>query len=110
MNAINKYRAMWLLVMFDLPTETDQDKKAYVLFRKGIMKDGFSMMQYSVYRRHCASRENAEVHVKRVKSMLPPKGLVSIIGITDRQFGDIKHFWGKKRKKSEPQPQQLEMF
>jgi len=110
MNAINKYRAMWMMVLFDLPTQTEQDRKTYTRFRKGLLKDGFNMMQYSVYTRHCASRENAEVHIKRVKSMLPGKGLVSIITITDKQFGDVKHYWGKKRKKSPPEPKQLEMF
>ena len=68
------------------------------------------MMQYSVYTRHCASRENAEVHIKRVKSTLPAEGMISIINVTDKQFGDIQNFWGKKRKKTPPQPKQLEMF
>jgi len=101
---------MWMMVLFDLPTQTEQDKKMYTRFRKGLLKDGFNMMQYSVYTRHCATRENLEVHIQRVKSMLPGKGMVSIIATTDKQFGDIKHFWGKKRKKQPPEPKQLEMF
>ncbi len=110
MNALNKYRAMWMMVLFDLPTETAQDRKVYGKFRKGLLKDGFNMMQYSVYIRHCASRENSDVHLKRVQSMLPPKGMISIFTITDKQFGDVKHFWGKKRKKPPSEPKQLEMF
>lgn len=101
---------MWVMVLFDLPTEDAKARKAYAHFRKGLMKDGFSMMQYSVYTRHCASRENTDVHIKRVRSMLPPEGIVSIITITDKQFGDIKNFWGRKRKKEPPQPKQLEFF
>lgn len=47
---------MWLFVMFDLPTMTKKDRKASALFRKQLEKDGFSMHQFSVYIRHCASK------------------------------------------------------
>jgi len=110
MSVINAYRAMWIFVMFDLPTHNEKARKDYTRFRKGLLKDGFDMMQYSVYTRHCASRENADVHCNRIKAILPPDGMVSIILITDKQFGDIKNYWGKKRKKEPPQPKQLEMF
>lgn len=110
MTVFSKYRAMWIMVLFDLSTEDVKARKAYTRFRKGLLKNGFDMMQYSVYIRHCASGENAEVHAQRIKSMLPEKGIVSIITITDKQFGDIKNFWGRKRKKAPPPPLQLEMF
>lgn len=110
MRVINKYRMMWIVVFFDLPTDDKKARKAYASFRKGLLKAGFTMMQYSVYTRHCASRENAQVHQNRVRATLPDEGLVSILTITDKQFGDIKNFWGKKRKKSPPPPKQLEMF
>src|SRR5690606_40387234 len=71
---LNAYRIMWVLVFFDLPTETKKDRKVYARFRKDIMTDGFNMFQFSIYLRHCSSRENAEVHVKRVKKILPPRG------------------------------------
>ncbi|MGH9821170.1 MAG: CRISPR-associated endonuclease Cas2, partial [Pyrinomonadaceae bacterium] len=57
---------VWLVVMFDLPTETKQERRRYALFRKFLLKDGFSMLQFSIYGRHCASDENADVHEKRV--------------------------------------------
>ncbi len=68
MDRFSEYRIMWVLVLFDLPTETKKDKKAYAEFRKNLQKDGFTMFQFSIYVRHCASCENAEVHIKRVKS------------------------------------------
>ena len=68
---------MWVLVFFDLPTETQKDRKNAALFRKRILKDGFTMFQFSIYVRHCASRENAEVHIKRIKSILPPQGWIN---------------------------------
>ena len=104
------YRAVWILVMFDLPTDTKKARKDYALFRKNIMKDGFSMVQYSVYIRHCASEENADVHYKRVKTFLPPDGEVRILTVTDKQFERMQIFWGKMRKPTPPPPLQLELF
>lgn len=101
---------MWVLVHFDLPTETKKDRKAYSDFRKKILKDGFQMFQFSMYIRHCSSKENAEVHIKRVKAMLPPKGHVGILCITDKQFGMMEIFRGKEVVKSPETVQQLEMF
>lgn len=101
---------MWVLTMFDLPTDTKTARRAYALFRKKLLEDGFTMMQYSVYARHCASEENAEVHVQRVQRMLPDDGEVRLIAITDKQFERMRVFWGKKRRKTEPPPRQLELF
>ena len=74
------------------------------------MKDGFTMFQFSIYLRHCSSRENADVHIKRVKSLLPNKGHVGILTITDRQFGNMELFLGATKAKTPDTPQQLEMF
>ncbi len=101
---------MWLFVFFDLPTDTKKDRRNAGLFRKNLIKDGFTMMQYSVYMRHCASSESADVHEKRVNSLLPPYGKVSILRITDKQFGNIMNFWGRDELPKEPQPTQLELF
>ena len=109
-NRFNQYRIMWILVFFDLPTETKQERKIYTDFRKKILQDGFTMFQFSIYLRHCASRENAEVHIKRVKKILPEKGHIGIMCITDKQFGDMEIYFGQKQKEKSPGPQQLEMF
>ena len=101
---------MWVLVHFDLPTDTKKDRKAYTEFRKKILKDGFQMFQFSMYIRHCSSKENAEVHVKRVKSMLPAKGHIGILCITDKQFGMMEIYRGKETVKGPNTIQQLEMF
>lgn len=107
---LNAYRIMWLFVFFDLPVETKKARKAATRFRKDIMKDGFTMMQFSVYIRHCPSGENAEVHTKRVQKAIPEKGQVSIVRITDKQYGEIVNYWGKEEKPLDPGPQQLELF
>lgn len=101
---------MWLLVLFDLPTETKKDIREYTIFRKNLLRDGFTMFQFSIYVRHCASLENAEVHKKRVKSFLPKYGKVGIICITDKQFGNIELFYGNKPQVPNTQGQQLELF
>lgn len=101
---------MWVLVFYDLPTDTKKERKAAADFRKKILADGFAMFQFSLYLRHCASMENAEVHVKRVKKILPDKGKVGIMTITDKQFGMMEIFHGQNPAPAEPVPQQLELF
>ena len=107
---LNGYRIMWLFEFFDLPTETKKDRRNASGFRNNLLKDGFSMMQYSVYVRHCASSESADVHEKRIHNLLPPLGKVSVLRITDKQYGNILNFWGKAEVPKEPQPTQLELF
>ena len=104
------YRYMWLVVLFDLPTETKQDKRAYTVFRKHLLRDGFTKMQYSVYLRHCASQENADVHTTRVAGWVPDKGEIRIVTITDKQYERMRVFRGKRREPAEQPPRQLEMF
>ena len=106
----NAYRIMWIFVFFDLPTETIKDRKAANRFRKGLIQDGFTMFQFSIYLRHCPSRENAEVHKKRVKQMLPKNGKVGILAVTDKQFGNMEMFISNKPEKIPPPSQQLELF
>lgn len=101
---------MWILVFFDLPTETKKDRKHASDFRKQIIHDGFTMFQFSIYLRHCPSMENAQVHIRRVKKILPEKGHVGILCITDKQFGMMEIFQGIQKKDVQTGPQQLELF
>jgi CRISPR-associated protein Cas2 len=110
MQRFSEYRIMWILVFFDLPTKTKRDRKRYTNFRDKLIKDGFTMFQFSIYLRHCASMENANVHIKRVKNYLPPAGDVGILCITDKQFGNMELFSGKKEKEIKTPYQQLELF
>ncbi len=101
---------MWVMVLFDLPTETKKERKIYADFRKKLLKDGFTMFQFSIYLRHCPSKDNADVHIKRVKLELPEHGHIGILCITDKQFGDMELFYGKKAVEKKGQVQQLELF
>jgi len=107
---LSGYRCMWLIALFDLPTDTKDARRAYALFRKQLLEDGFAMMQYSVYVRNCPSHENAKVHIRRVKSFLPGDGEVRLILITDKQYERMMIFWGRKRRQPEPAPTQLAFF
>ena len=110
MERFSEYRVMWIMVFFDLPTETKRERKEHALFRKNLMRDGFTMFQFSIYIRHCASKENMQVHIKRIKKLIPDKGKVGIIGITDKQFGEMEIYIGKKESKPESHALQLELF
>ncbi|MCC7395154.1 MAG: CRISPR-associated endonuclease Cas2 [Sphingomonadaceae bacterium] len=101
---------MWVIAMFDLPTDTPKARKAYSRFRKDLLDDGFTMMQYSVYTRHCASIDNADIHVARMGKCVPGEGEVRFMTITDKQWERIKVFVGKTRQPTKPAPAQLEFF
>jgi CRISPR-associated protein Cas2 len=107
---LNQYRSMWVMVFFDLPTETRKDRKIATKFRKNLLDDGFAMFQFSIYSRFCASRENADVHIRRIKNILPDKGKVCIMHITDRQFGMMEIFHGTAPQENQRPAQQLELF
>ena len=109
-NRINAYHVMWVFVFFDLPVLTKQQRKQATQFRKALEKDGFTMMQFSVYVRHCPSKENMEVHIKRVRLALPAVGQVSILSVTDKQYSEIRNYLGAVEKAKPEMPRQLELF
>lgn len=101
---------MWVIAMFDLPVDTTAARRAYARFRKDLLEDGFTMMQLSIYIRHCASLDNAETHAARMGAKVPDKGEVRFLTITDNQFGRIKVYVGKKRERTASAPSQLQLF
>lgn len=107
---ISEYRVMWVLVFFDLPTETKRQRKIAAKFRQNLIKDGFTMFQFSIYLRHCPSKENANVHIRRVKISIPDEGSVGILCITDKQFGSMELYYGQTERNLPIGHQQLELF
>jgi len=63
--SLSAYRAMWLMAMFDLPVETKENRRHYTRFRKLLMKDGFMMLQYSVYARYIPARKRPKPTAER---------------------------------------------
>ncbi|MBX3728282.1 MAG: CRISPR-associated endonuclease Cas2 [Candidatus Sumerlaeia bacterium] len=107
---LNRYRIVWLFVLFDLPTGTPEARKEYARFRKLLLDEGFTMAQFSVYVRSHPSEERARVIEQRIRTNLPPDGEVRILQITDLQFSRMQIFHGKKPRPVEEAPQQLEFF
>lgn len=96
--------------MFDLPVATTENRRRYAQFRKHLLRLGFTMLQFSVYARCNHSEEKAAAIGQRVAGALPPEGQVRILQLTDRQFGRMQIFWGKKQAPPEEPPSQLELF
>ncbi|MCK9472753.1 CRISPR-associated endonuclease Cas2 [Sulfurimonas sp.] len=101
---------MWLFVFFDLPTKTKKERRKYTQFRNHLLKDGFIMMQFSVYTRICKGDDSIETHKKRVKEHIPPKGNVRMISITDLQYAKMETLIGIKTVEEKLEKKQLLLF
>lgn len=101
---------MWVFAMFDLPVDSKDARRQYTRFRKVLLKQGFMMLQYSVYARYVRSEEAEQVYRRVVRASLPPEGQVRLISVTDRQFGKMDIFFGKSRRSVEDPPAQMLLF
>lgn len=88
---------MRVMVMFDLPTLTSSDKKEYRKFRKYLIKNGFIMMQESIYTKLALNQAASEAIVNVVKNHKPKSGIVQIAKMTEKQFNAIEYIVGKKQ-------------
>lgn len=93
---VMKYKIMRMICMFDLPVETGEEKRAYRIFRKNLIKEGFVMIQYSVYVRICPSREYANRIENRIKKFIPTSGNVRLLCVTEKQYDDMKLLVGSR--------------
>lgn len=87
---------MRMLVFFDLPVITAKERKAAAQFRKFLLKDGYHMVQYSVYARVCNGNDAVEKHEIRLKDNIPQKGSVRLLVITEKQYESIRILLGPK--------------
>lgn len=90
------YKLMRVICMFDLPVDTEEERRNYRNFRRDLMKEGFIMIQYSVYARVCPSREYAHRLEKRVEKFVPPEGNVRLLSVTEKQYSDMKLLVGSR--------------
>jgi CRISPR-associated protein Cas2 len=105
------YRAMWLFALYDLPVKSRTERRDYQNFHNLLLEEGFSMLQYSVYARYCSSEESSDHLRERLRKSLPQDGQVRLLSITDRQFGRMEIFLGRKKAVSnEKPPPQLLLF
>lgn len=91
-------RFMRMLVFFDLPTITKADKRAYTLFRRFLIQDGYDMIQWSVYGRIVNGHDDMVTHLKRLNATLPPAGSVRCLMISEKQFTAMKLLVGTRKK------------
>lgn len=101
---------MWMLVMFDLPTDTKAQRKAAHDFRNGLLDAGFERSQFSVYARMVSGKEAFETRVSWIERMLPPLGDVQILTFTDRQYETMVRFSGRTRSRANKKTDQLALF
>ncbi|MFD1429386.1 CRISPR-associated endonuclease Cas2 [Lacticaseibacillus mingshuiensis] len=86
---------MRLMVMFDLPVETSAERRAYRQFRKGMIREGFFMMQYSIYVRVCPNRKSAQFLEQRIANLAPEAGVIQTMLITEAQYQAVNFIAGK---------------
>lgn len=107
---LSGYEGMWVFAMFDLPVTDRKAKRAYAQFRKLLLSQGFSRLQFSVYARYFSSEEATASYRRRIKENLPDDGQVRLLMVTDHQFGKMENFFGKKPAQTEKPPEQLLLF
>jgi CRISPR-associated protein Cas2 len=103
-------RWMWILVFFDLPVSTKPERRAATQFRNNLLKDGYIMLQWSVYARPCNGLERVNKHTSRLKVMVPKAGSVRVMVVTEQQFERTQILIGKRRDEEEIGCQQLVLF
>lgn len=87
---------MRIVVFFDLPTKTKANKKAYAKFRKFLIKNGFDMLQFSVYMRICKGRECVDTYKRRIRENVPKKGNVRILPIPNSFYEKMDIIVGRQ--------------
>lgn len=107
-----KFKMGWLLVAFDLPVGSRQQRKAATNFRKFLLDDGYLMIQFSVYVRSCVSYARQQTHMKRIKANLPPEGTIRALFITRSQWerSFVVHGTPDDITEPEPMPEQMQFW
>jgi CRISPR-associated protein Cas2 len=107
---LTAYRIMWLLVMFDLPVVTKAERSAANRFRLTLLDMGFNKAQLSVYMRFCTSYSQVGTYCQRVELALPQGGQVNILQFTDKQYGRIISYQGRKAEPAKKAVEQFDLF
>ena len=110
MNSSYEVRFMRLMVFFDLPTATKKDRKEYSLFRKFLVKNGFMMMQFSVYVRICKGVDMVQKYEKYVENNLPKKGNIRTLTVTNSQYERMNILLGNEKIEEKIGSKQLLLF
>lgn len=98
------------MVFFDLPVTQKEERRAATRFRNNLLKDGYLMLQWSVYARVCNSMERVQKHLARLRVMVPCSGSVRVMTITEQQFARMELLVGKRPREEEMATKQLILF
>ena len=107
-----KFKMGWMIVAFDLPVLTKEQRKVATKFRKYLLNDGYMMIQFSFYARPTVTLSRMKTHLRRLKYNLPPEGSVRSIYVTQAQWerAYIIHGSPNKEVDAEQMPKQLEFW
>jgi len=106
----SKYRMAWVMVFFDLPVGTTEERRDAANFRRDLVKDGYIMVQFSVYARPCGTADRVETQVRRLRCKIPSKGEVRGLLISDAQWGRMIVVRSQREVGSEKMPEQMMFF
>ena len=102
---------MRMLVFFDLPVKTKNQRRVATQFRNFLLKDGYHMIQYSLYARVCNGNDAVEKHEKRLRTKLPSNGSVRLLVVTEKQYESIRILLGELcPEEKAPSDEQLTFF
>lgn len=102
---------MRIIVFFDLPVVKKKERKIYTQFRRFLLKDGYDMIQFSVYSRLCNGTDMMNKHLKRLSQSLPNKGSIRCLTVTEKQYEEMKFLVGKPTvKERKVNSEQLSLF
>ena len=109
--ALNGWRMMWIFAVFDLPTQTKEQRHDYTNFRQLLLKNGFTQLQYSVYIRNMPTFRKASALVEQLGKETPAEGVCAFLFFTDKQYALTRNFIGGREKNDElPEDEQLLLF
>ncbi|MCI7678567.1 CRISPR-associated endonuclease Cas2 [Streptococcus orisratti] len=90
------YRYMRMILMFDMPTDTAEERKAYRKFRKFLLSEGFIMHQFSIYSKLLLNNSASTAMIARLKENNPKKGSITLLTVTEKQFSRMIYLNGKR--------------
>ena len=109
--AVNGWRVMWVIAVYDCPMTEREERRDYTLFRKSLLQENFFQLQNSLYVRHFPTMAVAEATVQRIRVGIPAGAQVAFFLVTDKQYGMTREFFGPKPTRKKPnQPEQVELF
>lgn len=101
---------MWLMVLFDLPVGSREERRKATRFRNMLLDEGFTMKQFSIYQRYFENRAKAESAADRIGNRTPPMGNVSTLFLTDKQIALVRNYAGGASTARDKKPAQLALF